>query len=82
MGKINLKICCGIHCLVRGGQELLDLLEDHPEIHKQCDLECVKCLGDCEDGKNSPMIQIQEKFYINLTSERFLTLLQQEMSQD
>ena len=82
MSKVDLKICCGINCLIRGGQELLDALEDNPELVQMCEFECVKCLEFCDDGKESPVVQIQDKIYTKITLERFLSLLDQEIQNE
>ena len=75
MGKIDIQICCGINCLVRGGQELLNMIENDPTLEHTCGLECVKCLEHCEDGDKSPVVKINGKIYTNFTPEQFMSLL-------
>ncbi len=72
MDKIDVKICCGIHCSVRGGQELLDALELEPILSTNCVYECVNCLGCCDEGKTSPVIEINGACYTQMTPERLL----------
>jgi NADH:ubiquinone oxidoreductase subunit E len=75
MPLLDLQICSGIYCSVRGGQELLDILDDHPEIKQNCNITYVKCLECCEGGKKSPVIQLEGVFYEKMTPEKLITLL-------
>lgn len=72
MAKIHVKICCGIHCSVHGGQELLDIFETEPILQQNCICEYVKCLNCCEDGQLSPILEIDGQIFTRMTPERFL----------
>jgi len=76
MEPISVKICCGMNCLVHGGQELLDLVENDLKISKNCQIESVECretLGDL--GKQSPVVEINGKIYPKMTPERLIDML-------
>lgn len=73
--KISVHVCCGINCSARGGQELLGLLESDPLISKQCDVHFVNCMEKCEKGQYSPVVEINGKPFLGMTSERILDTL-------
>ncbi|MCX7023581.1 MAG: hypothetical protein NT080_03055 [Spirochaetes bacterium] len=53
-----MKICCGLECASRGGQELLELVEHDPVLRDVVEVETVGCLGSCERGRRSPVVEI------------------------
>lgn len=73
--KISVHICCGINCSARGGQELLSLLESDLLINKHCVVHFVNCMEKCENGQYSPVVEINGKPYLSMTSERILDTL-------
>lgn len=76
MELISVKICCGMNCLVHGGQELLDLVENDPKISRNCEIEGVECRETCGDlGKQSPVVEINGKIYAKMTAERLIDML-------
>ena len=76
MEPISVKICCGMNCLVHGGQELLDLVENDPKISRNCEIEGVECRETCGDmGKQSPVVEINGKIYPKMTAERLIDML-------
>ena len=79
--EILVRICCGINCSVHGGQELLDLVEsdENIDIASHCNIVYNECLDYCEDGKNSPIVEIDGKIFLRMTPERFTTLLHEKI---
>lgn len=76
MELISVKICCGMNCLVHGGQELLDLVENDPKISRNCEIKGVECRETCGDlGKQSPVVEINGKIYAKMTAERLIDML-------
>ena len=76
MEPISVKICCGMNCLVHGGQELLDLVENDTKISNNCQIEGVECRETCGDlGKQSPVVEINGKIYPKMTPERLIDML-------
>ena len=74
-GKITVRICCGINCSVHGGQELLDSIESDTYLTSHCNIVYNECLEFCEEGKNSPIVEIEGKPFLRMTPERLTTLL-------
>ncbi|MHA1584182.1 MAG: NAD(P)H-dependent oxidoreductase subunit E [Promethearchaeota archaeon] len=78
--SIHLKICAGINCSVRGGQELLELVETNDLFQKKCKIEYVECLEKCEDGINAPVVWIDGEFFTRVTPESLSNLLNQKIN--
>ena len=78
-GKITVRICCGINCSVHGGQELLDSVESDAYLTSHCNIIYNECLEFCEEGKNSPIVEIEGKPFLRMTPERLTTLLTNEI---
>jgi len=79
MGKKHIQVCTNVSCMLRGGQEIYDMV---------CERYGLKHMGVSEDGKISieevecmgacgyaPMIAINEDFYENLTKEKVNEIL-------
>ncbi len=83
MEPISVKICCGMNCLVHGGQELLDLVENDSKISNNCQIEGVECRETCGDlGKQSPVVEINGKIYAKMTAERLIDMLYKKIDGD
>merc|ERR1711871_455854 len=85
IGKHNIQVCTTTPCMVRGGYEILETIEQHLGIKcgestpdMQFHLMEVECLGACT---NAPMIQIdgpvcKNMFYEDLTKESTIAILE------
>ncbi len=79
VGHYYIQVCHNISCALRGADELITYLEEKLEI-KLGDttpdniftLTSVECLGGCCDA---PMMQINDKYYENLTREEVAKLI-------
>jgi uncharacterized protein YuzB (UPF0349 family) len=72
---IKVTICCGINCSTHGGQELLNLLENDATISKNCYIVCEECHNKCEDGKNSPIVLINDELHEKMTADRLIDMI-------
>ncbi|MBN2155378.1 MAG: NAD(P)H-dependent oxidoreductase subunit E [Candidatus Lokiarchaeota archaeon] len=76
MRKVSVEVCCGLHCSLKGGQELLDLIESNPLFQgDQFDFIPVNCLQCCDDGALSPVVSINGENYMKITPERLVSTL-------
>ncbi len=74
VGKYHVQVCCNISCAMAGGRELTDTLvkefgcKSTGEISPdgRFTFNKVECLGSCG---TAPMMQINDKYYENLTVE-------------
>jgi NADH-quinone oxidoreductase subunit E len=79
MGKYHVQICNNIGCVLNGSRELAEdvLKAMHTKINdtsldgKFC-FTFVECLGSCG---TAPMMQVNEDYYENLTSEKAIGIL-------
>jgi NADH-quinone oxidoreductase E subunit len=74
MGKYHIQVCRTLSCQLRGGQELIRMLQDRLGIETGeitpdglFSLVEVECLGSCG---TAPMMQINESYYENLTEAK------------
>jgi NADH:ubiquinone oxidoreductase subunit E len=76
MGKIRIEVCCGLHCSMKGGQELFDMIESNDLFEENVfDVIPVNCLQCCQDGVLSPVISIKGECYTEMTMERLISLM-------
>lgn len=73
IGRYNVQVCTTTPCMLRGGYEILDAVKEKLGIEVGGNtsdglfhLMEVECLGACV---NAPMVQINDHFYEDLTSE-------------
>lgn len=80
VGKYHIQLCGTTPCMLRGAPEIVKAIEDHLKI--KCGettsdglftLTEVECLGAC---CNAPMIQINDDFFEDLTSDNVIKLLE------
>ncbi|MBI5359124.1 MAG: NAD(P)H-dependent oxidoreductase subunit E [Planctomycetes bacterium] len=78
-GKYLLQVCSTLPCALRGSQEIFEHLKkklgiDSEETTKdgKFTLKKVECLGSCG---TSPVVQINEDYYENLTTEKLDEIL-------
>ncbi len=79
VGKYHVQVCCNISCALTGGRELanrvLKELKVNPgEVNDdgRFSVSKVECLGSCS---TAPMMQVNEKYYENLTPESAMNIL-------
>ena len=70
MAKISVKICAGIHCAVRGGQEILEIFETDAFLQEHCQWHSVNCLNCCQEGKLSPVIEVNGTCLTRMTADK------------
>jgi NADH-quinone oxidoreductase subunit E len=78
-GKHHIKVCLGTACHVRGGEQMLDVLERRFDIRPgetsadgKYDLERVACLGCCA---LAPVITIDDRIYSQMSVLKLQRLL-------
>lgn len=72
---IEVKVCCGLECTSRGGQELLHAIEQDQVMAKGVKLVYVKCLEKCKLGELAPVLEINGIVYTSMTAEALTDLL-------
>ncbi len=79
VGKYLIQVCHNISCALLGADSLISYLEEKLEIKKGVTtadglftLISVECLGSCT---TAPMMQINDKYYEDLTREKVDTIL-------
>ncbi len=79
VGKYHLQLCRTISCTLRGHRDILKCLEEKLGIKDgettadgKFTLSTVECLAACE---TAPMMQLNEKYYGNLTPEKIEEIL-------
>jgi NADH:ubiquinone oxidoreductase subunit E len=72
---VKVKVCCGLDCVARGGQELLAVLEEDERYAGKLVIEPIPCLHCCEDGALSPVVEIDGTVFTGMTPERLLEIL-------
>ena len=76
MGKIRVEVCCGLHCSMKGGQELFDMVESDELIDdSKFDIIPVSCLQCCQDGLLSPVVAIKGECYTEMTAARLISTI-------
>lgn len=78
-GKYLVQVCTTTPCLLRGGEEILNTCQRHLKVISQettedglFTLKEVECLGACV---NAPVIQINDDYFEDLTSEKVIAIL-------
>lgn len=78
-GRYKLQVCRTLSCALMGAYDILRHLEEQLRIHngettadRMFTLQEVECLGSCG---TAPMMQVNDKYYENLTVERVDVLL-------
>jgi len=66
VGKYLVSVCTNVSCLVLGGPELLEHLEDRYAADPDVTVEEVECLAAC-DG--APCMQVNYEYHLNLTPD-------------
>jgi NADH:ubiquinone oxidoreductase subunit E len=76
MGKIRVEVCCGLHCSLKGGQEIFDIMESSDLFDEsKFDVIPVNCLQCCQEGVFSPVVSIKGECYTNMTVERLISTM-------
>jgi len=81
MGRINVKVCLGTACHVRGAQMVLESLERGLGLagpgntaDLEYTLETVNCVGACG---MAPVVVVDEKYYAEVQPDKAVKLLKQ-----
>jgi NADH-quinone oxidoreductase subunit F len=81
MGKNHVQVCTNVSCMLRGGQEMYEFVQQRLGIGNKetspdgvFSLEEVECIGACT---GAPALQVNYDFYENLTPEKVDKLLEQ-----
>lgn len=77
----EIKICMGSSCFSRGNRQTLQLIQKYlKDHHLESDviLKGNHCFGDCSLG---PVLTIGNKVYEQVTQERILEILNQEIGE-
>lgn len=79
VGKYHLQVCTNLSCSLLNSRHLVNYLENTLGIKtgettndNKYTLSTVECLGSCG---TAPMMQVNEKFYENLTEQKIDTIL-------
>lgn len=76
---LEITICLGSSCFARGNKKTVKLIQDFIKENKleaKVHFKGNHCFGDCSRG---PVIQINEKIYEQVDSERALEILQKSI---
>lgn len=73
VGKHQIRICHNISCMLNGSDSLIEYLQDKIKNNNEISLKKVECLGACV---GSPMMQIADKYYENLTEGKIDEILE------
>jgi NADH:ubiquinone oxidoreductase subunit E len=70
-----------MNCLNLGGQELLDLVENDPFLSSHCEIKAKECRNRCNEGKDSPVVVINEVIYPKMTADALIELLHRQIKE-
>jgi NADH-quinone oxidoreductase E subunit len=80
MGKYHIQVCTNVSCMLRGGYEIWNQVQDKLGIDnwgvtpdQKFSLEEVECMGSCG---TAPMFAVNEDFYENLTKEKIEDIIE------
>ncbi len=81
VGRHHVQVCCNISCAMNGARELtekickeLDVKEGEVSKDGKVTVTRVECLGSCG---TAPMMQINDRYYENLTSDSALKIIRE-----
>jgi NADH-quinone oxidoreductase subunit E len=72
-GKLVVSVCTNVTCLVTGGPEVLDHLEEHYASELEVTVEEVECLAAC-DG--APALQVNYEFHERMTPDTAVEIVE------
>jgi NADH-quinone oxidoreductase subunit E len=79
VGRYHVQVCTNISCALEGGRELADHLCREMKVKlgevtqdSRFTVSRVECLGSCG---TAPMMQVNDKYYENLTNESAMNIL-------
>ena len=73
-GKLVVSVCTNVTCLVTGGPEILEHLEEHCANDPEVTVEEVECLAACG---GAPSMQVNYEFHEKLTIESAQRLVEE-----
>lgn len=81
VGKYHIQVCRTISCMINGAQELTEHICNELKVKlgeetadQRFSVSEVECLGSCG---TAPMMQIEDKYYENLTPESAMNIIRQ-----
>jgi NADH:ubiquinone oxidoreductase subunit E len=72
---IQVCFCLGLDCAARGGQELLEMVEEDPQFCRHVEISFEKCMGPCHEGAEAPVVKIEGTTYTGMSAESLATTL-------
>jgi NADH:ubiquinone oxidoreductase subunit E len=72
---VHVKICCGLDCTARGGQELILALESDSVLAGKVKIEYEKCMERCREGDFTPVVEVDDVVYESMTADKLVDLL-------
>ena len=79
VGKLHVQVCCNVSCAMNGGRELAEAIckaygtkNDELSSDGQVTVTRVECLGSCG---TAPMMQVNDRYYENLTTDSALKII-------
>jgi NADH-quinone oxidoreductase subunit E len=76
-GRLVVSVCTNVTCLVTGGPEILDHLDNKYSMDPEVTVEEVECIAACG---GAPSIQVNYEFHEKLTPESAEALVEQYKS--
>jgi NADH-quinone oxidoreductase subunit E len=80
VGKLHVQVCANVSCAMNGGRELAEHIcrafkVQEGEMSKDGKMTVcrVECLGSCD---TAPMMQINDRYYENLTKDKAVEIIQ------
>ena len=73
MKKMQLEICCGTTCYMRGANSLLNIENEMPsELRGKIDVHALPCMGLCNEKELSgaPYVKLNGQIIENATAEK------------
>ncbi len=80
MEKIELAVCVGSSCHLKGSRELIDALREQiasRHLENQVELKAAFCLGPC--AKDGVSVKVGEKVVSGLTPEKASSFMEEEV---
>lgn len=79
VGKLLISVCTNVTCLVNGGPELLDGLNNKYKNSKEVFIEEVECLAACDEA---PCLQVNYAFHNKLTLDEAVETIEGYLSNE
>jgi len=80
VGRHRIRVCTNLSCMLRGAEELVDLLHEELGVDEEevtsdgrCSFTHFECLGSCD---TAPMMMVDDAYHENLTPEKVREILE------